>query len=71
MKTINVPGFTAESSLLTMPRHYQQAMALKPTTLDRIQPASCLSQCVTECRDYGHVHPSVCIRFCRNECAIG
>jgi hypothetical protein len=69
MKTINVPGFTAEASLFTMHERYRQAMALRPTNLDGVQPASCLSQCVTECRDFGHVHPSVCIRYCRNECA--
>jgi len=68
MKTMNLPGFTADASLLTMHKHYQGTMALRSTNLDGIQPASCLSQCVGDCLSFGHVHPSVCIRLCRNEC---
>jgi hypothetical protein len=71
MKTINVPGFTAETSLFTMHKHYQQATALRPTNLDGVQPASCLSKCVSDCRAFGHMHPGACVRLCRGECAGG
>lgn len=68
MKTMNLPGFTAADSLSAMHQYYQLTTALGNANLDGVQPASCLSQCVTDCRSFGHVHPSVCIRLCRNEC---
>jgi hypothetical protein len=76
MRTMNMPGFTAEASLFPMDKSYQQTIALRPTNLDSVQPAaphgwgidqSCYDNCIDGCFD-GHVHPSVCIKLCRNEC---
>jgi hypothetical protein len=70
MKTMKLPGFTAEVSLFTMNKNYPLTTGLRPANLDSVQPASCLSQCVSDCRSFGHVHPSVCIRLCRIECGL-
>lgn len=70
MKTMQMPGFTAEASLFTMVEYYRQTMALRPTNLDSIQPAaSCYHDCIQDCfSDRGHPHPGVCIRLCRSIC---
>jgi hypothetical protein len=49
MKRINMPGFTADASLFTIDRYYQQTMALWPTNLDGVQPASCYNTCIGLC----------------------
>ena len=81
MKTMKMPGFTAEESLFTMVKYYRQTMALRPSHIDGVQPAashgwevdqSCYNDCIGDCFYGGHgpVHPSACIRFCQNECRI-
>jgi hypothetical protein len=71
MKTSNTPGFSAEASLLTTEEHYRQTMTLMPADRDSVRPATCYHDCISDCLSDNHVHPGVCIRFCRNECRQG
>jgi len=79
MDDMKMPGFTAEASLFRMNKYYSQKMILRPANPDGVQPAashawgidqSCYDNCIDDCLNGGHgpVHPSVCIRLCRNEC---
>jgi hypothetical protein len=64
-------GFTAEASLSTPVECYRQTMTFRAAVPDRVQPASCLSDCVGDCiSGAGHPHPGVCIRFCRYYCRL-
>lgn len=79
MKTMKMPGFTAEASLFKMAKYYWQNMTLRPANPDGVQPAashgwtvdqSCYDDCIDDCLNvrHGPVRPGVCIRLCRNEC---
>jgi hypothetical protein len=72
MKTMKIPGFTAETSLHPASRQYQMARAaaqngaIRPSFLDRRCFIDCWSTC--DCSDLTGSKRGACLRACRAEC---
>jgi hypothetical protein len=66
MNHMDLPGFTAEASFVSMDKYYRQTMALRPANLDSVQPASCYHSCIGEC--FANGGSGWCNSFCRRVC---
>jgi hypothetical protein len=74
MNAINMPGFTAETSVYQTSRHYRMTEAsalgggaIRPSLLDRRCYTACKSTCY--CLDLFGSARGACFRQCNQECA--
>jgi hypothetical protein len=67
---MNMPGFTAEASVYKTSERYHALAAVSHYQTDgAILPASCIGECMYDCREMGGLGRGACLRLCRWECA--
>jgi hypothetical protein len=66
---MNMPGFTAEVSLYQRSERYQEAIGVRHSNSNTVQPATCIGDCFQDCMAFGGMSKSGCMSLCRWECS--